>query len=472
MSDVATPTLPDEVPAEPSRDDPLVRGLSVQIGGPLGRHAGSSRRWWTPLRIAIVVALVAIALGWHIKAPCNNNANWANGKQYTTFCYSDVLAVGSSSGVIAGKRPYKDASVEYPVIIGGLMWFAASVGNIGHPANNQSLYFDVTAVVLGISLLIVVLTTALVAGRTRRWDVLMVAAAPVWLLHAFTNWDLVAAAFLALAMLMWAREHPWWAGIFVGLGTATKLYPALLLLVLFPLAWRTGKWRGLAATAGASIITWALVTGPVYLWAPQGVARFFVLNKSRAADWDSVWLLVNTYTGLSFTTTQLNLFSALLFTSVVAFVVMLAFITKKRPRLPALLLVLVVGFLLVNKVHSPQYSVWLVPLVVLAYPRWATFLLWQLSEVLLTILRYLYFLRSSYPTRGVPFAGFEAAVAFRDIMLIVIVALVIRGMFNPQHDPVRATGVDDPAGGVFDGAIDMDDLRNAERESHEPVMAA
>ena len=42
----------------------------------------------------------------------------------------------------------------------------------------------------------------------------------------------------------------------------------------------------------------------------------------------------------------------------------------RRPRLAQLCLLIVVAFLLTNKVYSPQYSLWLVPLAVLAVPRW------------------------------------------------------------------------------------------------------
>jgi uncharacterized membrane protein len=261
---------------------------------------------------------------------------------------------------------------------------------------------------------------------------------------------------MALAMLAWSRQRSVWTGVIVGLGAATKLYPVLLLVVLFPLAWRTGKWREfITATVGA-LVTWVFVTIPVYAWAPAGVKQFFVLNKTRPADWDSLWLLVRNHTGVNFSTGQLNLYSALLFVAVVATVVMLTFVPKTRPRLPSLLLVLIVGFLFVNKVHSPQYSVWLIPIVVLAYPRWLLFLVWQISEVILTIVRYLFFVHLVNDKHGVPQGGFEAAVVFRDVMLLLIVALVIRGMFNPKHDPVRSTGVDDPAGGVFDRAGDVD----------------
>ena len=470
MSEATTDERPELTPVYPSREDPFVRGLSFQFGSPIGRFIGPSRSWWLPVRVALVVALIAIALGWAVKAPCNSNSNWADNKQYTTFCYSDVVAVTAASRVLDGKRPYKDVKTEYPVLIGGAMWVAATVANWAHPANSIEPFFDLTAALLGIALLIVVICTALLVGPTRRWDVVMVAAAPVWLMHAFTNWDLLATAFLALAMVMWAKRYPWLAGIFIGLGTATKLYPALMLVVLLPLAWRTGKWREFIAAVAGAAITWLLVTGPVYLWAPDGVKQFFVLNKTRPADWDSLWLLVENHTGLNFSTGHLNLYSALLFVAVVATVVMLTFVPKTRPRLPSLLLVLIVGFLFVNKVHSPQYSVWLIPIVVLAYPRWLIFLVWQISEVALTIVRYLFFVHLANDKQGVPQGGFEAAVVFRDVMLLLIVGLVIRGMFNPKHDPVRATGVDDPAGGVFDGAEDVD-AANAPSDERQSVSA-
>ena len=53
------------------------------------------------------------------------------------------------------------------------------------------------------------------------------------------------------------------------------------------------------------------------------------------------------------------------------------------PRLAALCFLIVAAFLLVNKVWSPQYSLWLVPLAVLALPRWRVLLTWMLVDALL-----------------------------------------------------------------------------------------
>ena len=39
------------------------------------------------------------------------------------------------------------------------------------------------------------------------------------------------------------------------------------------------------------------------------------------------------------------------------------------------------AFLIVNKVYSPQYVIWLLPLAVLARPRWRDMLIWQACEI-------------------------------------------------------------------------------------------
>lgn len=55
---------------------------------------------------------------------------------------------------------------------------------------------------------------------------------------------------------------------------------------------------------------------------------------------------------------------------------------------------------------------------------------------------------------GLPQQWFTATVLLRDIAVITLCALVIRQIYRPELDLVRGGGVDDPAGGVFDGARD------------------
>ena len=59
---------------------------------------------------------------------------------------------------------------------------------------------------------------------------------------------------------------------------------------------------------------------------------------------------------------MLNAVVAALTALVCAGVAALGFRAPRPPRLASLAFLLVAGFLLVNKVWSPQYSLWLVPL--------------------------------------------------------------------------------------------------------------
>src|SRR5262249_31150400 len=70
----------------------------------------------------------------------------------------------------------------------------------------------------------------------------------------------------------------------------------------------------------------------------------------------------------------------------------LAWLAPRRPRLPQVLFLIVVAFLLTNKVFSPQYTLWLIPLVALARPRWGMFLIWQVTEVYLLFTRFMHFI--------------------------------------------------------------------------------
>src|SRR5205085_1016810 len=61
---------------------------------------------------------------------------------------------------------------------------------------------------------------------------------------------------------------------------------------------------------------------------------------------------------------------ALLLIAALGVVVWLGLAAPVRPRLAQLAFLCVLAFLLTTKVWSPQYSLWLVPLLALARPRW------------------------------------------------------------------------------------------------------
>ena len=121
-----------------------------------------------------------------------------------------------------------------------------------------------------------------------------------------------------------------------------------------------------------------------------------------------------------------------------------------RPRLAQLAFLVVLAFLLTTKVWSPQYSVWLVPLLALARPRWGLNLLWQFTEIAVWIATLLWLLGYYDSARGLDYGALMILLLVRDGLLIAIAVLVVREMWHPELDIVRAGGMDDPCGGPFD----------------------
>jgi uncharacterized membrane protein len=251
----------------PSQDDPVIAGTAEALGGPPGRHALlGERRFWTPLRWLVLLTLVTSLFGWWQKSPCREHA-WVDEYQYTRGCYTDVFALYFAEGLVDGKTPYAEHPVEYPVVIGAVMQLAAKTVAVIEPDRGERprRFYDVTWVILTACALVVVVTTARLAGRRRPWDAAMFAVAPLLVLHGTTNWDLVAMALAGLGLVQWSRKHPLAAGVLLGLATATKLYPVLFPRAAVRLCLRGRRLKQFAVTAVAVVLTPVLVSLPVYL---------------------------------------------------------------------------------------------------------------------------------------------------------------------------------------------------------------
>ncbi|KQS67035.1 hypothetical protein ASG41_10480 [Modestobacter sp. Leaf380] len=472
---MAAPPWPDRV--VPSWTDRVVAQASEAFGGPWGRHAVTGRAlFWTPLRVSLLFTVIGLAFAWAKQSPCSDG-DWTGSKQYTHFCYSDTIPLFSLHGLDRAQVPYLDSPVEYPVLTGGFEWVASvlargydslarTVGLLPAVVPVQS-YYVVTCLLLSVCALLVTRSVVGLAGR-RPWDAAMVGLSPLLLVHAFTNWDLFAVALAMLGLWAWAREHPALAGVLIGLGVAAKLYPVLLLGALLVLCLRTGTLRPWLTTTVAAAGAWLATNLPVALLAPENWQRFFALNDSRPADPDTLWNLAITASGGRFldgplaagqSPEVLNAVVAVGLVAMAAAVGWLALAAPVRPRVAQLAFLLVAGFLLVNKVWSPQYSLWLLPLAVLARPGWRSLLAWQATEALLWVPRLLWYLGTD--NRGIDVEWFFLAVGVRDVAVLVLVGLVVRDVWHPARDRVRRSwpGTDDPGGGVLDGAPDRFRLR-------------
>ena len=67
---------------------------------------------------------------------------------------------------------------------------------------------------------------------------------------------------------------------------------------------------------------------------------------------------------------------------------------------------------------------------------------------------WLYLLEVTRPGKGLEFAPYAVSLAARDLGVIALAVLIVIDILRPEHDVVRAGGVDDPAGGVLDETDD------------------
>jgi uncharacterized membrane protein len=256
-----------------------------------------------------------------------------------------------------------DGANEYPVLTGILMWLPSLV------SDDPDTYLLVSA----LSLAPFGLATAWLLGRMTGRRALWWSASPILLLYAFHNWELAVVAASVAGFWCWGRGRPVAAAICFGIGGALKLYPLLFLLPLVLERIHRKDRRGAARTGAAGAGTFALINLPLLVLSPSGLAVAYRFQDLRMPNPDSVWGELAQSFDLD--RPAINVLSA---AATVSILVVVARATERRahregtyPFLPACA-ALLAGFLLVSKVHSPQFALWMVPLFVLVriHPGW------------------------------------------------------------------------------------------------------
>jgi len=449
----------------PSVADPLLTRLSQRIGGPGGRHAGTGGGWWNPVRVALLVGTLVYLAGTVFRLPCRITVAGQPIDQYGDMCYSDIPLLYGGRGLLQGNTPYLDSGdypvLEYPVLTG---WFLelerritlllgapSGTGLTDQQAVDATLRFvDVNTVLLGALFLVTVWAQVrTVPGRP--WDAMMLAASPSVAAAALVNWDLLPVALTAVALLAWSRRRPGLAGLLLGLGMAAKLYPALLLGPLLLLCLRSARMAAFAKALSTFALGWLVVNLPALVLAPQAWLSFWQFNSERGGDFGSIWYV---FTLAGSPVPDLNLVSAGLFALACVAIGLLILLAPVRPRLGSVAFLVIAAFLLTNKVYSPQYVLWLLPLLVLARPRWRDWLVFTAGELLYFGAIWWHLGGQLAPGDGAEDRIYWLAVILRLCTQGYVVAVVVRDILRPGRDPVRQGGRDDPSGGVLDGAAD------------------
>jgi uncharacterized membrane protein len=367
------------------------------------------------LAVVLAATLFTLAVGYLIKSPCLDPRTW-DGGEYRRMCYSDVAALYGSldrdRGLAEDRLPYLEARNEYPVLSALTMWIAAI------PSSSFTSFFNWTALVLTGSALV----TAWALFRVVGSRALLFALSPSLALFGFVNWDLLAVALATTATLAFLRGSNLGSGTLLGLGTAAKLYPALL-VPSFALSRRPREgWR----IALGAAVAWGVVNLPFAVAAPGRWAEFYRFSSDRPADWDSVWFALEHHLGFQWSMPWLNVLSGVFFA--LGVVVIWRAVSRRRPGFPRWTFgfPVLVAFLLTSKVFSPQFGLWLTPWFALTLPDLRLFAAFELAQVAVFVTRSQWFVRLLEVGDGLPFWAFEIAVAARAVILVACVVWWVR----------------------------------------------
>lgn len=326
--------------------------------------SGLAGRLGTPARLLAAV-LVATGLSLLLRAPTFSYAGAHTQAAFNDFAFSHIWSYSDVASLFFRDRlwrhpaPYFDYRLEYPVVTGAFVWVASLV------PRSVGAYLGVTAAMLGAC---GAATVALMRSipRANPW---LLALSPTVVLYAVFNWDLLALALTVAALALFVADRLRPAGAVLALATWAKVFPVVFLaIVVIALIGRRRGRHALGLVASFTLVSVA-VNLPVALELHGGGVRlrhawsyFITLNTHRRGL--SVWSL-----GPHLTTAQLNLASGLL--AIAGVGLALAIVWRHRTRVPAGLLLAPAGLaclaalFAVNKVNSPQYSLWVVALLAL-----------------------------------------------------------------------------------------------------------
>jgi uncharacterized membrane protein len=375
-----------------------------------------------------------------MRAPCAASG-FEDNTAFVKLCYSDIGKLYTTRGLDKGYFPYASRTdgtpyVEYPVLQGLLMWAPTVVVGTQGPLTDRTVrYYAISSVAL-FALLLLALWATIAASPRRPWDSVILAVAPSIALVGTLNWDLLPVALLALAVLAWTREQPWISGVLIGLGTAAKVYPGFFLLVLIVLALRTKQWSGTWRAAAGAAGAWSLVNLPVAWLFPTGWGEFYRLSSQRTYDFGSLWIALR-FLGFPIDRWPASLVASGTFVVVLIAIAWLVWRAPVTPRIGSLLFLVVAAFCLTNKVYSPQYALWLLPLIVLARPRWRDVLIWQAGEAIYYMGVWLWLHHFSDDRNSLADQPYALLIMVHVAVTLYLVVLVVRDVLHPDRDPVR-----------------------------------
>ena len=325
------------------------------------------------VRIVLALAILATLLSYFKFNHCEDN-NFAGPDQYIHACYSDLPALFSERAFGQGQWAFSggDQAAEYPALQGLVMWATAQISS-----DSPITYFRINIFLIAL----LFIASAFILYRIRPDLSYLYAIAPTGIAALFINWDLWAIVTMLLSIYWFDRKRETLSAVTLAISIATKFFPIVLLLPIAIIFLRRQDIRGAIRYIVLTLSVFVAINIPFALTTPQGWWRFYELNLERKADWGSLWYALSV---LGLDLAAINYLSILTLLIVITAVSIFLLQVERTLPLSESALYIFIGVMAVSKVYSPQFVLWLAPLVILALRDkrdlpW--FWGWQIAEI-------------------------------------------------------------------------------------------
>ena len=403
-------------------------------------------------RRLLAVLLICVGVftlgGYLLKAQCIGVDNY-NAKRDKDLCSNDIQVLFWNRHLDQHRFPYvhgelvtthntdgtqtqelTGGTLEYPVLTGLFAWFTSLF------AQHDGGFLQMSALLLApFSFL-----TAYLLAKMVRWRALLYGLAPPLIWYSFHNWDLLVVCATTAAFFFWWRERWALTGAMLAVGGWLKFWPLLFVVPLAVDLWHRRQKADLSAAVGTFIWVSVLVNGFFIVRNADGWWAPYAFQKDRAADItaNSIW-----YWGFAkpVSTDTLNTVVPLLLLLGIAVACGVGWWRAQRegvfPFLQVCAAILTV-FMVTNKAHSPQYTLWLLPFFCLVRLRWGWWTAYMVLDLLMYVglFRWYYALGSPDPDYARPYEALVLGVWGRTAMLVLLFCFFLKARSALVKDPL------------------------------------
>ena len=469
-----------------------------RLGGRTGRHARLQGIFYDPAPWLILVATLLWALKMAHQSTCQQDSPEAPVKTMLRMCYSDVPIIWQTNQLgMGGSATGEDGLPQTPIValvtavgraITGLIVPVSSSASPQQALDSGNVFVVVNAVMIFCFFLAWVLAHmlmgrtstvgiartgdgALLSSPARSWDGLYIAGSLGVFTAGLLNWDLIAPALAACALLAWSSGRPVLAGVLTGIALGAGISPMVLVVALVVLCLRAGLLDALARYVIATLAAFGVVLAGAMVASPAALRRSYLAALDPEVGLGSFWWILQ-QAGLA--SSVVPGLSKLLIAAAFALVVLFAFQVPARPRVAQVAALVVLVGLVLAPTYSPQYVLWSLGWVALARPRLRDWVVFSLAEGLYWAAVWGHLQGNLRLGTGEDLA-YPLAIIVRLAATAWILWQISGDMLRPWTDPVRVGSIDDPQGGVLDHAPDakwMSEPPTGDRAHVDPAGAA